>query len=96
MSLISVLCKILEKIVLGVTEKQLKDSVVIDQSHYKFIRGRSCLTNLISFYEKVTHLVDQGRMVDVIFWISKVKLLILFLTVSFWTKYLIGLYKNIM
>ncbi|GAB0199510.1 mitochondrial enolase superfamily member 1 [Grus japonensis] len=28
---------------------------------------RSCLTNLISFYDKVTHLVDEGKAVDVVY-----------------------------
>ncbi|PKU44700.1 hypothetical protein llap_4974 [Limosa lapponica baueri] len=30
------------------------------------MKGRSCLTNLISFYDKVTHLVDEGKAVDVV------------------------------
>lgn len=30
------------------------------------MRGKSCLTNLISFYDKVAHLVDQGKPVDVV------------------------------
>ncbi|KAK4820725.1 hypothetical protein QYF61_004390 [Mycteria americana] len=29
--------------------------------------GRSCLTNLISFYDKVTRLVDEGKAVDVVY-----------------------------
>lgn len=29
--------------------------------------GKSCLSNLICFYDKVTHLDDQGEPVDVIF-----------------------------
>ena len=60
--------KILEKIVLGVIEKHQKDNAVIDPSQHRFTRGKSCLTNLISFYDKVTHLVDQGKPVNVIFW----------------------------
>ncbi|KAK4822645.1 hypothetical protein QYF61_018597 [Mycteria americana] len=28
---------------------------------------RSCLTNLISFYDKLTHLVDEGKAVDVVY-----------------------------
>ena len=30
------------------------------------MKDRSCLTNLISFYDKVTHLVDEGKAVDVV------------------------------
>ena len=31
------------------------------------MNGRSCLTNLISFYDKVTRLVDEGKAVDVVY-----------------------------
>lgn len=31
-----------------------------------FVSGKSCLTNLISFYKKFLHLVDQVKTVDVI------------------------------
>uniref|UniRef100_A0A493TKK6 Reverse transcriptase domain-containing protein n=1 Tax=Anas platyrhynchos platyrhynchos TaxID=8840 RepID=A0A493TKK6_ANAPP len=31
------------------------------------MKGRSCLTNLISFYDKVTRLVDEGKAVDVVY-----------------------------
>jgi len=31
------------------------------------MKDRSCLTNLISFYDKVTHLVDEGKAVDVVY-----------------------------
>ena len=31
------------------------------------MNGRSCLTNLISFYDKVAHLVDEGQAVDVVY-----------------------------
>ena len=52
---------------LEVTEKHLKDNTVNSNSQHRFVRGRACLTNLVSFYDKVTHLVDQGKPVDVIF-----------------------------
>ncbi|GAB0206625.1 mitochondrial enolase superfamily member 1 [Grus japonensis] len=66
-SLTSVPGKIMEKIMLGVIEKHLKDNAVIGHSQHGFVRGRACLTNLVSFYDKVAHLVDQGKPVDVIF-----------------------------
>jgi len=31
------------------------------------MKGRSCLTNLISFYDKVTRLVDEGKAVDIVY-----------------------------
>jgi len=31
------------------------------------MKGRSCLTNLICFYGKVTHLADEGKAVDVVY-----------------------------
>ncbi|KAK4807129.1 hypothetical protein QYF61_018470 [Mycteria americana] len=64
-SLTSVPGRIMEEVILGVIEKHLTDNAVISHSQHGFTRGKSCLTNLISFYDKVTHLVDQGKPVDV-------------------------------
>jgi len=36
-------------------------------SQHGFMKGRSCLTNLISFYDQVTHLGDEGKAVDVVY-----------------------------
>ncbi|RMC12632.1 hypothetical protein DUI87_10156 [Hirundo rustica rustica] len=44
--------KVMEKIVLGVTEKHLKNIMVIGHSQHVFIKGKSYLSNLISFYDK--------------------------------------------
>lgn len=54
------------KIILGGTEKHLKDNTVISHSQHIFKRGKSCLSNPISFYDKVTHPADQGKPVDFI------------------------------
>jgi len=53
--------KTMEKIVLGVTEKCLKDNAVTGHKQNGFMRGKSYLTNLNSFYDKVTHLLHQGK-----------------------------------
>ena len=46
---------------------QLKVSQGIRPSQHGFMNSRSCLTNLISFYDKVTRLVDEGQAVDVVY-----------------------------
>lgn len=43
------------------------DNLGIWPSQYGFMKGMSCLTNLISFYDQVTHLVDEGKAVDVVY-----------------------------
>ena len=66
-SLTLVLEKVMERIILGVIMDQLKVNQGIRPSQHGFTNGRSCLTNLISFYDKVTHLVDEGKAVDVVY-----------------------------
>ena len=43
------------------------DNQGIGLSQHGFMKGRSCLTNLVSFYDKVTRLVDEGKAVDVVY-----------------------------
>lgn len=64
--LTSVSGKVMEKIILGVSKKHRKDNVIIGHSHHGLMRRRSCLANLISFYDKIIHLVDQGKPVYIL------------------------------
>ena len=57
----------MEQIISGDIMDQLKVNQGIRPSKYGFTNGRSCLANLISFYDKVSHLVDEGKAVDVIY-----------------------------
>lgn len=57
--------KIMEKMMMRIIEKYLKENAVTDYSQHGLLRGKSCFTNLISFY-KVTQLTDQRKPVDVI------------------------------
>ena len=66
-SLTSVPWKVMEQIILGSIMDQLKVNQGIRPSQYGFMSGRSCLTNLISFYDKVTCLVDEGKAVSVLY-----------------------------
>ncbi|KAJ7408436.1 RNA-directed DNA polymerase from mobile element jockey-like protein [Pitangus sulphuratus] len=66
-SLTSVPSKVTEKTILGGIEKHQKDNPVIGHSQHTFMSIKSCVSNLISFYGKVTRLVDQGKPADIIF-----------------------------
>jgi len=45
----------------------VKDIQGIRPSQHGFTKGRSRLTNLISFYDQVTHLGEEGMAVDVVY-----------------------------
>ncbi|GAB0203339.1 mitochondrial enolase superfamily member 1 [Grus japonensis] len=66
-SLTSVPGKIMEQFILSALTRQVQDNQGIRPSQHGFMKGRSCLTNLISFYDQVTCLVDEGKAVDVIY-----------------------------
>uniref|UniRef100_A0A493T1T3 Reverse transcriptase domain-containing protein n=1 Tax=Anas platyrhynchos platyrhynchos TaxID=8840 RepID=A0A493T1T3_ANAPP len=66
-SLTSVPGKLMEQIILRVITRQLQGNQVIRPSQHGFMKGRSCFLNLISFYDKVTCLVDEGKAVDVVY-----------------------------
>ncbi|PKU43410.1 rna-directed dna polymerase from mobile element jockey-like [Limosa lapponica baueri] len=65
--LTSVLGKAMEQIILRATMQPMRDNQAIRPSHHGFMTGRSCLTNLISFYDKATHLVHEGKAMDVFY-----------------------------
>ncbi|GAB0205387.1 mitochondrial enolase superfamily member 1 [Grus japonensis] len=57
--------KVMEQIILSAITWHVQDNQVIRPSQHGFMKGRSCLTHLISFYDKVTtSLVDEGKAVD--------------------------------
>ncbi|KAM6352115.1 hydroxylysine kinase isoform 2-T5 [Alca torda] len=65
-SLTSIPGKIMERIILSELSRQVQGSQGIRASQHGFRKGRSCLTNLISFDDPVTRLLDTGKAVDVV------------------------------
>ncbi|KAK4820802.1 hypothetical protein QYF61_006927 [Mycteria americana] len=66
-SLTSVPGKLMEQIILSAVTRHVENNQQIKPSQHEFRKGRSCLTNLISLYDKVTRLVDEGKAVDVVY-----------------------------
>ncbi|KAK4828998.1 hypothetical protein QYF61_001754 [Mycteria americana] len=59
-SLTSVPGKLMEQIILSAITRHVENNQGIKPSQHGFRKGRSCLTNLISFYDKVTCLMDEN------------------------------------
>lgn len=66
-SLTSIICKIFESIIKDALNSHLERNHLIADSQHGFMKGRSCATNLIEFFEKVTKAVDQGKAVDIFY-----------------------------
>jgi len=66
-SLPSVPAKVMEQIVWREITWHVQDNQGIRPCQHGFTKGRSCLTNLVSFYDLVTCLVDEERAVDVVY-----------------------------
>ena len=66
-SLTSILGKLLEKFIKEAILNGLAEANILRDSQHRFVVGRSCLTNLISFYDQVTYHLDKGEEIDVIY-----------------------------
>ena len=66
-SLTSVICKVLETIIRDHMMDFLIKHKLINPSQHGFVKARSCLTNLLCFFEEITKWVDEGSPVDVIY-----------------------------
>ena len=65
-SLTSVVCKLLETLIRDHMVEFLVKHNLINTSQHGFLKARSCLTNLLCFFEEITKWVDDGSPVDVV------------------------------
>ena len=66
-SLTSVPCKVFESILRKKILEHVDAYNLLSQEQHGFMKGRSCLTNLLETFEEVTSMLDQGGGVDMIY-----------------------------
>ena len=66
-SLTSVICKLLESIIKDNVVKFLDKHNLIRSTQHGFCKNKSCLTNLIEFYNKLLHQHDSKKSLDIIY-----------------------------
>ena len=66
-SLTSVVCKLMESIIRDQLVSFLEENDLIKNSQHGFRNKRSCLTNLLDFYNEVYDVYDETKAVDVIY-----------------------------
>ena len=66
-SLTSVVCRVLESIIREHVSAYLNKNRLIKDSQHGFSKGKSCQTNLLTFFERITNEVDKNNELDVVY-----------------------------
>ena len=66
-SLTSIISKLLESLVKDSIVKHLDKYSLIHNSQHGFTSEKSCLSNLLDFFEEITKMLDEGEAVDLIY-----------------------------
>ena len=66
-SLTSVICKLLERLIKDHMVEFLVKHKLLNSSQRGFFKARSCLTNMLCFLEEITKWIDVGSPVDIIY-----------------------------
>ncbi|KAJ7402747.1 Coiled-coil and C2 domain-containing protein 2A [Pitangus sulphuratus] len=56
----------MEQVILEVVTKYVRETKVTKSNQHGFSKGKSCLTDLIAFYDDMAGWVDEGRALDVV------------------------------
>ena len=66
-SLTSVTCKVMEKLVRKAVMTHLEENEIISKDQHGFISGRSCTTHLLETLDTWTEILDEGGSIDVVY-----------------------------
>ena len=66
-SLTSMICKLLERLIKDHMVDFLVKHKLLNSSQHGFLKARSCLTNMLCFLEEITKWIDVGSPVDIIY-----------------------------
>ncbi|PKU38718.1 rna-directed dna polymerase from mobile element jockey- hypothetical protein [Limosa lapponica baueri] len=58
---------VVEQLILETISRHMKDQKIIRNSQHHFSKGKSCLINLLDFYDEKTMLVREGKAVDIVY-----------------------------
>ena len=66
-SITSVICKLLERLIKDHLVDFLVKNNLLNPSQHGFLKARSCFTNMLCFFEDMTKWVDEGSLVGMIY-----------------------------
>ncbi len=66
-SLTSIVCRVMERIIKNSIVKHLDKNKHFSPDQFGFRCKRSCVLQLLEFFEEITSMLDQGKYVDVIY-----------------------------
>ena len=64
-SLTSVVCKLLEHIIVSAIMRHFDENIILTDNQHGFRRGRSCETQLLELVEELTTNLESGKQTDV-------------------------------
>ena len=66
-SLTSVPCKLMEKLVRDAIVNHMTENNLFSNAQHGFIKGKSCVTQLLEFMEEITQAIDNGDKLDILY-----------------------------